>query len=111
MQLITGCFYGPMSEIVPLESRTDTMYKKILPSLTGDKRFAVMRIAFVVGIITLLSFVMAFGVPSAYADAPGGNITDPGVRAVDIAQPAVVRILTIIDGTLTVHFSSGDVTF
>jgi serine protease Do len=33
------------------------------------------------------------------------------VRAVDIAQPAVVRILTFIGGMLTVHFSSGDVTF
>src|ERR1700730_3741385 len=88
------------------------MNKKTMLSLTGDKRLRLLRIAFVVGIITLLSFVMAPGMPSVYADeVPGGNITDPGVRAVDIAQPAVVRIITFIDSTLTVHFSSGDATF
>jgi len=88
------------------------MNKKAMLSLTGDKRLRLLRIAFVVGIITLLSFIMAPGVPSAYADEiPGGNITDPGVRAVDIAQPAVVRIITFINSTLTVHFSSGDATF
>src|SRR5438270_8235013 len=55
---------------------------------------------------------MTLAVPSAYADdVPGGNIADPGVRAVDIARPAVVRIITFINGTLTVHFPSGDATF
>jgi S1-C subfamily serine protease len=49
----------------------------------------------------------------AYADGvPGGNISDPVVRAVDIAKPAVVRILTQIVGQLTVNFSNGQsVTF
>ncbi len=55
---------------------------------------------------------MSGGVAAAYTnDIPGGNIADPVVRAVDIAQPAVVRIITQVNGTLTVQFSSGAVTF
>src|SRR5207244_12233825 len=50
-----------------------------------------------------------------YADgSPGGNVFDPAVRAVDIAKPAVVRIITMLNGQLIVHFSSPanqDVTF
>jgi serine protease Do len=43
---------------------------------------------------------------------PGGNVADPVVRAVDIAEPAVVRIITTLGGHLTVHFSqSSNVTF
>ena len=38
------------------------------------------------------------------ASIPGGNVSDPVVRAVDIAKPAVVRILTSFHGHLTVHF-------
>jgi Trypsin-like peptidase domain len=40
------------------------------------------------------------------ASIPGGNITDPAVRAVDIARPAVVRIFTEVSGLLTVNFSA-----
>lgn len=35
---------------------------------------------------------------------PGGNVSDPTIRAVDIAKPAVVRIWTVVPGHLTVHF-------
>jgi serine protease Do len=43
---------------------------------------------------------------------PGGTISDPLVRAVDIAQPAIVRIITTISGHLDVQFPSGQtVTF
>jgi len=43
---------------------------------------------------------------AAYADGgPGGTVSDPVVRAVDIAKPAVVRIITNLSGQLTVHFS------
>lgn len=38
--------------------------------------------------------------------APGGNVADPVVRQVDIARPAVVRIITRIDGQLSVRFTS-----
>lgn len=66
----------------------------------------------IVGIIALMSLLMGGGVASAHTfDIPGGNVADPVVRAVDIAQPAVVRIITQVDGKLIVHFSSGDVTF
>ncbi|HXZ04902.1 MAG TPA: S1C family serine protease [Ktedonobacteraceae bacterium] len=53
--------------------------------------------------------------PKAFADGiPGGNVSDPTVRAVDIAEPAVVRIITILNAQLIVHFASTtnkDVTF
>jgi len=44
---------------------------------------------------------------------PGGNVSDPVVRQVDIARPAVVRMITRIDGRLTVRFTatSSAVTF
>ncbi len=64
------------------------------------------------GIIALMSMLAGGGVASAHTfDIPGGNVADPVVRAVDIAQPAVVRIITQVNGKLIVHFSSGDVTF
>ncbi|HEU5379187.1 MAG TPA: trypsin-like peptidase domain-containing protein [Ktedonobacteraceae bacterium] len=51
---------------------------------------------------------MISGVPAVYADGvPGGNIADPVVRAVDIAKPAVVRIITIVIGQLNVTFPNG----
>jgi len=38
---------------------------------------------------------MAGGTPAVYAGGtPGGKVADPVVRAVDIAKPAVVRIIT-----------------
>lgn len=43
---------------------------------------------------------------AATLSAPGGNISDPVVRQVDIARPAVVRIITSIGGRLTVRFSA-----
>jgi S1-C subfamily serine protease len=51
--------------------------------------------------------------PAVYADSePGGNVSDPSVRAVDIAEPAVVRIISQLVGQLTVTFSTGkSVTF
>lgn len=42
---------------------------------------------------------------TVYADSmPGGNIADPAVRAVDVAVPAVVRVITTIKSHLTVNF-------
>ncbi len=44
--------------------------------------------------------------PTAHAEAvPGGNVNNPVVRAVDIAKPSVVRIITTLKGRLTVHFT------
>jgi len=56
--------------------------------------------------------IMMMAAPSAYADGPGGNVADPTVRAVDIAEPSVVRIITQGVGQLTVSFPGGQrVTF
>ena len=57
--------------------------------------------------MTLFSIIGFIGItPAAQAsEIPGGNVTDPMVRAVDIAKPAVVRIFTTINGQVTVHFS------
>src|SRR5690348_5277644 len=64
------------------------------------------------GIMLVMGLLMSGGVASAHIfDIPGGNVSDPVVRAVDIAQPAVVRIITQIDGKLLVHFTSGNATF
>src|SRR5579883_995062 len=65
------------------------------------------RLVFVAGILSLM-FMGALGAaPVARADAPGGDVTDPFVRLVDIAKPAVVRIITVINGHLTVDFPNG----
>lgn len=58
--------------------------------------------------LALLSLGMVIaGAPAVYADGPGGNVADPVVRAVDIAEPAVVRIITEGAGQLTVTFPGG----
>ena len=72
------------------------------------------RTLMLVGIACLIAILGAVaGAKTTYADGiPGGNVADPVVRAVDIAKPAVVRIITTIPGHLTVHFSNGqNVTF
>ncbi len=68
---------------------------------------------FIVGMIGTLLFTLSGNVLLARADGiPGGNISDPVVRAVDIAKPAVVRILTQVSGRLTVNFAGNkSVTF
>src|SRR5947207_8150282 len=60
-----------------------------------------------IGFMCLLILGTAINATTIYAAGrPGGNVTDPVVRAVDIAEPAVVRIITTVGGHLTVHFSS-----
>lgn len=53
--------------------------------------------------VALLSFVFTFtstGTAHAAANtrAPGGNFANPVVRAVDIAEPAIVRLATLYEG-------------
>lgn len=43
-------------------------------------------------------------VSAATPGYPGGNVANPVVRQVDIDRPAVVRIITTLNGRLTVHF-------
>ena len=81
-------------------------------SIKTPMRINILSMLCITGIILVMSLLMGGGVASAHtSDIPGGNVSDPVVRAVDIAQPAVVRIITQIDGKLIVHFTSGDVTF
>src|SRR5947207_2877776 len=66
-----------------------------------------------IGFMCLLILGTAINATTIYASGrPGGNVADPVVRAVDIAEPAVVRIITSLGGRLTVHFSqTSNVTF
>ena len=83
-----------------------------IPAKRWHKLFSILVI---VGMLCLILLGVAGNSPRAYADGiPGGNVSDPVVRAVDIAKPAVVRIITIMNGQLIVHFASPthkDVTF
>jgi serine protease Do len=59
----------------------------------------------------LLLALLTSSLPAYAQGQPGGNVSDPGVRAVDIARPAVVRIYTSLPSHLTVHFTTSDITF
>jgi S1-C subfamily serine protease len=79
---------------------------------TWRHRFSRIILSGMVCLALLSMITVVSGVPAAYAAGPGGNVSDPVVRAVDIAKPAVVRIITQVVGQLTVNFSSGrSVTF
>jgi S1-C subfamily serine protease len=66
----------------------------------------------VLGMMCAYIFATIASSAPAHADSiPGGNVADPVVRSVDIARPAVVRILTRVSATLSVNFPSGSVTF
>lgn len=71
------------------------------------------RLLLLIGLLFVSGFALVSNTLVSHADSiPGGNVADPFVRAVDIAKPAVVRILTTENSTLTVQFSSGkSVTF
>jgi len=76
-------------------------------SISSKRRYWLLRIMIILGMMALYMISIAGGTPVAHADGiPGGNVADPVVRAVDIAKPAVVRIFTSLGGHLTVHFSS-----
>jgi S1-C subfamily serine protease len=67
------------------------------------KKFSPILLVLICAIISICGSIVA--IPTTYAaGVPGGNIADPVVRAVDIAKPAVVRIVTTIGGRLTVTF-------
>src|SRR5437660_20102 len=75
---------------------------------TSAKRwYQLLTVFTMVGIVCLTLLGVVGNSPKAYADGiPGGNVSDPVVRAVDIAKPAVVRIITMLNGQLIVHFAS-----
>src|SRR5436305_4318248 len=64
-------------------------------------------------IIPVLAFTITYicgnllGTSTAYAaGVPGGNISDPVIRGVDIAKPAVVRIIGTLGARLTVDIQT-----
>lgn len=74
----------------------------------------IQRIAIALCVLVALLLVQSsMGAYTVHADGmPGGNVADPVVRAVDIAEPAVVRILTQVQSRLVVNFPGGpSVTF
>ena len=84
--------------------------KHIYKSSRWKHRLYAVCLSGMMCVVLLCMHVIAYGGPAVYADGvPGGNVTDPAVRAVDIAKPAVVRILTEVIGKLTVTFSNGQV--
>jgi S1-C subfamily serine protease len=50
------------------------------------------------------SFASSGTVAAHTSGVPGGNVANPVVRAVDLAKPAVVRIVTTVGARLTVQF-------
>src|SRR5713226_6159066 len=82
---------------------TDTPYTSYIPA---HRRHWFFRMMVVIGFVCLIITGTTFGTTkTTYASGPGGNVADPVVRAVDIAEPAVVRIFTTLGGHLAVHFS------
>src|SRR5215470_16673901 len=81
------------------------MYQTRSEYRLARRRNHLSRIVVVAGMACLMLLGLAGTAPAAYADGPGGNVSDPVIRAVDIAKPAVVRIITVLSGQLTVHFS------
>ena len=81
-------------------------------AITSNNLHSMLNIVVVAGMLCAFLLGVAL-VPTAYADSmPGGNVADPAVRATDTAKPAVVRIITTLNGHLTVHFPpTTDVTF
>ena len=76
-------------------------------SVSSKRQHWLLRIMLVLVMAALYMIAMAGNITVTYADGiPGGNVSDPVVRAVDIAKPAVVRIFTSLGGHLTVHFSA-----
>jgi S1-C subfamily serine protease len=83
------------------------MFTKMPQDILARRRNQLSRILVVAVLACLTILGMAGGTPAVYAGGtPGGNVADPVVRSVDIAKPAVVRIITFLTGQLTVRFSA-----
>jgi S1-C subfamily serine protease len=90
------------------------MHKTVTTETPSKQQHRLLRGIITFGLLCLFMLGIASGTAgtSYAAGRPGGNVTDPVVRAVDIAEPAVVRIITTLGGRLTVRFSTtNSVTF
>lgn len=80
-----------VSPISPGQPLVTAALRKTLIALTGVATFAILAIANIAGMA-----------PAAAQDRPpGGVLTNPVVRAIDLASPAVVRIATLYSAHVT----------
>src|SRR5215471_9493001 len=98
--VIEGSFFENMGKAID-------MFINMSRYTSAKRWYQLLSALVLVGIICFTLLGVAGNSPKAYADGiPGGNVSDPVVRAVDIAKPAVVRIITMMNGQLIVHFTS-----
>src|SRR6266853_1864361 len=82
------------------------MYKRFFIDTVPKLCYPLFRLLLVVSFVCLAIIGTTTTQTVFAASGPAGNVNDPVVRAVDIAEPAVVRIFTTLGGHLTVHFSA-----
>src|SRR6266699_2262467 len=106
--IISGSFLENISKAID-------MFINMSEYTSAKRWYQLLSVLVMLGTVCLTLLGVAGNSPKAYADGiPGGNVSDPVVRAVDLAKPGVVRIITMLNGQLTVHFASPanrDVTF
>lgn len=74
------------------------------------KNYKLFRTVFpcIAVLLYIVGNIASSGAAAAHSlGVPGGNFANPIVRAVDLARPAVVRIVTTIGARLTVQFPDG----
>ncbi len=82
------------------------MYTRMSNSIAPQRQRWLLHTLLAFGMVFFYTIGVAGNTPVAHASGtPGGNVTDPVVRAIDIAKPAVVRIYTQLNAQLSVHFS------
>jgi len=81
------------------------MYTRMSNSIALQQQRWLLHTLLAFGMVFFYTIGVAGNTPVAHASGtPGGNVTDPVVRAIDIAKPAVVRIYTQLNAQLSVHF-------
>src|SRR5207302_11318658 len=93
--VIDGSFLENMSKAID-------MFIHMSEYTSAKRWYQLLSVLLMLGIVCLTLFGVAGNSPKAYAvGIPGGNVSDPVVRAVDIAKPAVVRLIPMLNVLLT----------
>ena len=76
------------------------MYKTSSQGTHQTGYLRLLKIMLILGFVclSLIGTVVGTTTTTYAAGRPGGDVTDPVVRAVDIAEPAVVRSVTTVGG-------------